>query len=151
MNNFLSLIHPIIPGKGIGPVKLGMPVTDILPAIKKLPYQDTKVAAYYPGLFEYQYKESLSLYIYILTGKLVRIDMYNNYEGTYTDTIGINSTVRELRTIHHDIAFDESYLLIGEKSELIMQIDYDDDIRDIDSVLDNKITRITLELMGWAV
>jgi len=151
MKQNLSLTMPIFPAEGVGDFVLGMSARDLLPVIMEAEYHDIKVSAHYPRLFEYVYKDSLSLYIDIVQGVLVRIDLCNNFQGLYEECIGIGSTVGELRQIRKDISFDEAYLLVGQNAELILRLNVESDIDNLDDVIDNKIELITLEIPDWMI
>lgn len=149
MSQRISLDLPIFPGVGVGAIKLGLSIHDLYPLINEIDHFDIDVKAYYPRLFEYIYRKSLGLYVDIVKGKLVRIDLCCDYKGTYLNTIGIGSKIRDLRELRSDISFDEEYVLVGENSELIIRTDYAEQIEDLDSINDATICMMTIELPGW--
>jgi hypothetical protein len=149
MSQTISLELPIYPGAGVGDIKLGLSIQDLFPLIKEMNHFEMVVKAYYPRLFEYVYRGSLSMYVDIVRGKLVRIDLCCDYKGTYSNTIGIGSKIGDLRKLRSDIFFDEEYILVGENNELIIRTDYDEQIEDLDSINDATISTISIELPGW--
>lgn len=138
----------IIPGKGLSGIDLGMHCQTLIAAIQQENYADIRVQAHKYRLYEYIIRNSLSLFIDIYTGKLVRIDVYHQFKGKY-QSIGIGSSVKDLTTICPDIYFDEHYLLVGKNNDLILKTTYEDDITSLVAIEDHVITHITLELMGW--
>lgn len=149
MNLSQSLHNMIIPGKGIEGLTIGDKISKHYDEILSENYTDIKVFALYPQSFVYNFKESILIYVNILNGEIVRIDLCKGYHGKTIEGVGIGSTVEYLRGIHHTILFDESYLLIGNQSELIISLDYTDTIRDLDSINNSRITQITIEMPKW--
>lgn len=148
MTTVLSLALPIRPGKGVGDLALGTPAADVLAAVFAADAADIEVQAHYPRLFEYRYRESLCLFIDIVTARLVRIDLEPGYVGTY-DGVGVGSSVGELRALRSDLSWDEEWVIVGE-FDMSALVDGVEVVSSIDDHLDSRIGALSIELAGWA-
>ncbi len=147
MKEQLSLFSDIHPGEGIGSIRLGDDISDLFPAIFELPYSAVKVEAFYPRIFQYTIEESLDLMFDVLTKRLIRIELYNNFQGKVINSeVSIGSNLQSIEQLGLPLSEDEGYLLAGEQSELVFLLKSPDE-----EATEKTVTRIIIEMLGWQV
>jgi hypothetical protein len=130
LNSYTEILTlQINPGVGIGGLKLGMKVEDILDYTSGYDsyYLDKvlKVNAYYPNIYSYSFFDSVDLYVDIKEGVLVEIRMRNKFSSKYLVCVGIGDKVGSLNDICDNLEFDEEDVYIEGDSRLIMVADED--------------------------
>jgi hypothetical protein len=145
----INLDLPLIPGKGIGDIEIGIHIRELIPTIQKIEFSAIAVNAWPWRLYEYILYDSIVLGVDIFSGKLVSIKVQNEYRGKYANQIGIGSTIADLDTIREDLVIGENRIIVGE-GEFTIVSDYDDDIPYIEAVFENRIVSMKVELFQWS-
>jgi len=130
----------IVASKGIGDICLGMSASSFISSYVKNEYyyasKILKIRACFPNLLIYIFFDSINIYIDVVSSKIVKITLYNKFEGKYLDEISLGNTVGQLRRLRSDLSFDDDNVMIGQY-ELIMVTD--EDLTSIDCDVDAAI------------
>jgi len=109
--NSINKNAPIIPGIGLGNLKLNSHISQYIDLIKSFTWLDSKtledksidmLSTFYVS---YECKDTLKIVFDILTGKLQRIIALKDYEGLFNGELYIGKIIDTIKKI--DIVYDE--------------------------------------------
>jgi hypothetical protein len=132
----------------VGDFRLGIPARNVVDAVLDAGSRDVAVAAHYPQVFEYCFRDALHLYLDIVRSRLIRIDLADGFLGEYQG-IHVGSTVSEMQTVMPDLSWDEDWVIAGPDYALAAQLDIDGVVGGVDEVLDERIQLLSMEMKNW--
>lgn len=142
----LCLDEPITRGLGVGDIRLGSHISDLMPAIEAAGPWSIKTRASFPRSFVYEYQESLRLHVDLVTGTLFRIEALGDYEGTFAGKIGVGSTVRDLQAVCPELIVEDG-LITSPSGDIAFELE--DEVDSLEKALSAPIVCIMLELNGY--
>ena len=149
----IDLTEPILPGQGIGQIRLLENAFSLRKFILSNTLSGQKISwtfttnPQFPDWLTLNYMDNLLVGINIYTGKITSLTVKNNYKGKVFGTIGVGSLVSDLFNIDANFYYDEVDEYILHRDDINIQFDLDLMNRltfTEDEVLSSRITEITI-------
>jgi hypothetical protein len=149
----IDFTEPILPGQGIGQIRLLENAFSLRQYILSNTLSGQKIEwtfttnPQFPDWLTLNYMDNLIVGINIYTGKITSLTVKNNYKGKVFGTIGIGSLVSDLFKKDDKFYYDELDEYILHRDDINIQFDLDLMNRltfNYDEVLNSRITEITI-------
>ena len=149
----IDLEADIIPGKGIGEIKLLDNAFSLRPLIlantlsgKNIEWTfSTEIQ--FPDWLTLNYRNIILIQVNIYTGRIVSITVRKGFKGRIYENISIGSCVKDLFKLDNEFYYDdmEEYILHKQNLDVMFDIDLKDRINfNVQQIEESKITEIII-------
>jgi len=98
-----------------------------------------------PDFISYVFQDSIEFVVNVHLGYIVSIKFKGSYKGKFLGKVGVGDTIRKLKELISDLAFDEAILFPRDNMNIQFEINNDNqDINSLEEVADKIITGIVI-------